>query len=98
EAISFRQQRVALALGTRDRRPAAEAAGCESGRGMTRSGDSTKGRRNVLVFMGTRPEAIKLAPVVAALRSSADFDCTVVATGQHREMRSEEHTSELQSR
>ena len=53
---------------------------------MTRGGDSTKGRRNVLVFMGTRPEAIKLAPVVAALRSSADFDCTVVATGQHKEM------------
>src|SRR5438105_7735218 len=36
--------------------------------------------------MGTRPEAIKLAPVVAALLSSADFDCTVVATGQHKEM------------
>jgi UDP-N-acetylglucosamine 2-epimerase (non-hydrolysing) len=42
--------------------------------------------RNVLIFMGTRPEAVKLAPVVAALRSAADFRCTVVATGQHREM------------
>ena len=42
--------------------------------------------RKVVVFMGTRPEAIKLAPVVAALRSSDDFQCTVVATGQHREM------------
>lgn len=39
-----------------------------------------------MVFMGTRPEAIKLAPVVRALRSSEDFSCTVVATGQHREM------------
>ena len=36
--------------------------------------------------MGTRPEAIKLAPVVAALRGSNDFRCTVVATGQHKEM------------
>lgn len=36
--------------------------------------------------MGTRPEAIKLAPVVAALRANAAFDCRVVATGQHREM------------
>src|SRR5690242_17455746 len=36
--------------------------------------------------MGTRPEAIKLAPVVAQLRRSPDFACTVVATGQHREM------------
>jgi UDP-N-acetylglucosamine 2-epimerase (non-hydrolysing) len=36
--------------------------------------------------MGTRPEAIKLAPVVAALHSAKDFRCTVVATGQHKEM------------
>ncbi len=43
-------------------------------------------RKMLLVFMGTRPEAIKLAPVVAALRSSTDLDCTVVATGQHKEM------------
>jgi UDP-N-acetylglucosamine 2-epimerase (non-hydrolysing) len=42
--------------------------------------------RNILVFMGTRPEAVKLAPVVAALRGSSDFRCTVVATGQHKEM------------
>jgi len=42
--------------------------------------------KNVLVFMGTRPEAIKLAPVVAALDGATDFRCTVVATGQHREM------------
>src|SRR6185436_9793919 len=43
-------------------------------------------RRRVAVFMGTRPEGIKLAPVVAALREWADIDCRVVATGQHREM------------
>ena len=47
---------------------------------------SAKARHDVLVFMGTRPEAIKLAPVVAALRRTQDFRCTVVATGQHREM------------
>src|SRR5215472_9550777 len=41
---------------------------------------------NIVVFMGTRPEAVKLAPVVAALRATNDFRCTVVATGQHREM------------
>jgi UDP-N-acetylglucosamine 2-epimerase len=29
--------------------------------------------RNILVFMGTRPEAVKLAPVVAALRATNDF-------------------------
>ena len=42
--------------------------------------------KNILVFMGTRPEAIKLAPVVAALRRTEEFRCTVVATGQHKEM------------
>ncbi len=43
-------------------------------------------RRNILAFMGTRPEAVKLAPVVAALRGNEGFRCTVVATGQHKEM------------
>jgi UDP-N-acetylglucosamine 2-epimerase (non-hydrolysing) len=43
-------------------------------------------RRTVAVFMGTRPEGIKMAPVVAALRASEDLACRVVATGQHREM------------
>ena len=42
--------------------------------------------RNITIFMGTRPEAVKLAPVVAALRGSHDLRCTVVATGQHKEM------------
>jgi len=36
--------------------------------------------------MGTRPEAIKLAPVIAALEASGDLRPVVIATGQHREM------------
>lgn len=43
-------------------------------------------RKTVDVFMGTRPEAIKMAPVVAALRRHARLRCRVVCTGQHREM------------
>jgi UDP-N-acetylglucosamine 2-epimerase (non-hydrolysing) len=43
-------------------------------------------RRTVAVFMGTRPEGIKMAPVIAALQKSTDLECRVVATGQHREM------------
>ncbi|WP_029288107.1 non-hydrolyzing UDP-N-acetylglucosamine 2-epimerase [Cellulomonas sp. HZM] len=35
---------------------------------------------------GTRPEAIKMAPIVAALESDPRLDCTVVVTGQHRAM------------
>ncbi len=40
----------------------------------------------IAVFMGTRPEGIKMAPVVRALRESGEIECCVVATGQHREM------------
>src|SRR5258708_6430054 len=43
-------------------------------------------KKNVAVFMGTRPEAIKVALVVADLRQSPDFRCAVVATGQHKEL------------
>ena len=42
--------------------------------------------RRILVILGTRPEAIKLAPVVRALRAATDFEVRVVSTGQHREM------------
>lgn len=43
-------------------------------------------RHSVAVFVGTRPEVIKLAPVIAGLRTASDFTCRVVATGQHKEM------------
>jgi UDP-N-acetylglucosamine 2-epimerase (non-hydrolysing) len=42
--------------------------------------------KKVIVFLGTRPEAIKLAPVVAALNSSAQFETLVCSSGQHKEM------------
>jgi UDP-N-acetylglucosamine 2-epimerase len=40
----------------------------------------------MLVVIGTRPEAIKLAPVVLALRARPDCEAILVSTGQHREM------------
>lgn len=43
-------------------------------------------RRTVMVVFGTRPEAIKLAPVIAALRASESLSVRVCVTGQHREM------------
>jgi UDP-N-acetylglucosamine 2-epimerase (non-hydrolysing) len=44
-------------------------------------------KTRILTVMGTRPEVIKLAPVVIAARSRPDeFDTFVVTTGQHREM------------
>lgn len=42
--------------------------------------------KQLVVVLGTRPEAIKLAPVIAALRQSEDFEVQVVSTGQHRDL------------
>lgn len=42
--------------------------------------------RRIMVVYGTRPEAVKLAPVVMALRNATGFEPIVVVTGQHREM------------
>ncbi|MFO1054543.1 MAG: UDP-N-acetylglucosamine 2-epimerase (non-hydrolyzing) [Planctomycetota bacterium] len=38
------------------------------------------------VVIGTRPEAIKLAPVIAALRAESRLRTVVVSTAQHREL------------
>jgi UDP-N-acetylglucosamine 2-epimerase (non-hydrolysing) len=38
----------------------------------------------VLCTLGTRPEAIKMAPVIRALRADPTFRCLVLATAQHR--------------
>ena len=39
-----------------------------------------------MVVFGTRPEAIKVAPVLLALEDHPNFDPVAVVTGQHREM------------
>jgi UDP-N-acetylglucosamine 2-epimerase (non-hydrolysing) len=43
-------------------------------------------KRKIAVFIGTRPEAIKMAPVIAALEKSTRLEPLVISTGQHREM------------
>jgi UDP-N-acetylglucosamine 2-epimerase (non-hydrolysing) len=40
----------------------------------------------VCITLGTRPEAIKLAPVIQHFRQSPEFTTHLVLTGQHREM------------
>ncbi len=42
--------------------------------------------KKILSIFGTRPETIKMAPVIQQLNSSPDFDSRVCVTGQHREM------------
>jgi len=45
-----------------------------------------KATHRVCITLGTRPEAIKLAPVIQLFKSSPSFDTQVILTGQHREM------------
>lgn len=47
---------------------------------------SMAARRTLLFVFGTRPEAIKLAPVVLAARAWGGFEVVVCVTAQHREM------------
>ncbi|MBO5305419.1 MAG: UDP-N-acetylglucosamine 2-epimerase (non-hydrolyzing), partial [Clostridia bacterium] len=42
--------------------------------------------KNVLLIFGTRPEAIKMCPLVKELKARGTFKTTVCVTGQHRQM------------
>ena len=40
----------------------------------------------ILTVFGTRPEAIKMCPLVLEMKKHKQMDCKVCLTGQHREM------------
>ncbi|WP_248799621.1 non-hydrolyzing UDP-N-acetylglucosamine 2-epimerase [Pseudomonas sp. MWU13-2105] len=42
--------------------------------------------QKVLCIIGTRPEAIKMAPVIKALQAEASINCRILATAQHRHL------------
>ncbi len=42
--------------------------------------------KKIIIFLGTRPEAIKLAPVIDELIKNDKFQTLVCSTGQHKEM------------
>ena len=44
------------------------------------------GIRNILLVFGTRPEAIKMAPVIKSLKSCSSPSVKVCVTAQHRQM------------
>ena len=44
------------------------------------------GTNRIMLIFGTRPEAIKMAPLVKALQKDARFETIVTVTGQHRQM------------
>ena len=43
-------------------------------------------KKKILIVFGTRPEAIKMAPLVNKFKSDARFETSVCVTAQHREM------------
>ena len=46
----------------------------------------TSAKKRIMVIYGTRPEAVKVAPLVKALEASDVLEPIIVNTGQHREM------------
>ena len=46
----------------------------------------TESNKRVLLVFGTRPEAIKMAPLVKALQADGHFEVSVCVTAQHRQM------------
>jgi len=55
------------------------------GGGVKKRSPAMKTIKTMTIF-GTRPEVIKLAPVIQKLDESANFSSVLVTTGQHREM------------
>src|SRR5580700_8120048 len=53
--------------------------------GATRRMNVTS-RKKVLCVVGTRPEAIKMIPVIKALQAAPWANCRIVVTAQHREL------------
>lgn len=52
-------------------------------------GDAVSGRllyEKILLVFGTRPEAIKMIPLIHELQERGIFQLVVCVTGQHREM------------
>lgn len=43
-------------------------------------------KKKVFLVFGTRPEAIKMAPLAKTLAADDRFDAKIIVTGQHREM------------
>jgi len=42
--------------------------------------------KKVMIIFGTRPEGIKMCPLVINLKNDPDIECVFVSTGQHKEM------------
>ncbi len=45
-----------------------------------------KDKKKIMVIVGTRPDGIKMCPLINELRGRGDFSVVVCSTGQHREL------------
>ena len=84
---AFVQRRVAYAMQQTwsDRVDRLEHALAQLGRRENLCGDQRRIMK-IACIVGTRPEAIKMAPVIMALRAAPGRDVRVIATAQHREL------------
>ncbi len=58
---------------------------------MTAAPSERNARPRVLVVIGTRPEAVKMAPVIHAFADRPEVQLRILATGQHRAMLDQIH-------
>ena len=42
--------------------------------------------KSIAMIIGTRPEAIKMAPVYLALKARKEINIRLISTGQHQEL------------
>jgi UDP-N-acetylglucosamine 2-epimerase (non-hydrolysing) len=75
------ERRVDWRLGSRSE--SADSCSMTSFASIARDGDPPAPKISVIVVVGTRPEAIKLIPIIVGLHRSAAFKPVVVSTGQH---------------
>ena len=69
-----------------DPRDDAELASPAGVAGLELGGPGTAVKLVVPIVVGTRPEAIKLVPIILALRDSQFYEPIVISTGQHHRM------------
>ena len=58
----------------------------KTGNAAAETGSAAEEAVSILAVFGTRPEAIKMAPVIRRLKQDKRFECKVCVSGQHREL------------
>ena len=84
----WRVEPGAAAAGAVNSEAAGHAAPVPAGGGHASEQDAGTGmpRKKIVCVVGTRPEAIKMAPVILALEQEPWAEARVLATAQHRQM------------